>query len=224
MILLVIANYNKFKIVFQGGILSMQEKGTNKWTLMNVITLAIFSVIIFVIMTILMIVSNILFTPVGAYFIMPGIAALFAGPFYMVMTNKISKRGVLFFLSLISGLLFLAMGQVYTFVIYIILGVIGELCMWGQNAYQNFGRNLAGFFAYMLALSAGGIVPMLLFRKQYLTWYSSVGNSESLSAMIQVYGTPRGILTTIAITAIGSVIGCVIGRSILTRHVKKARI
>lgn len=99
----------------------MKEK-SSRWLLKDVITLAIFTVIIFILIMIATIATNVLLTPVGAYFAGPGMAALLAGPFYMVMVNKIEKRGVTFFLSLITGLLFLMMGQVYTFFTYVVFG------------------------------------------------------------------------------------------------------
>lgn len=201
----------------------MQEKD-NKWTLKNVLTLSIFTVIIYILLMIGMIATNILFTPVGAYFASPGISALLAGPFFMVMVNKTPKRGVTFLLSLISGLLFLLMGQIYTFLIYVIFGILTELCFFGKNAYQKLINNIIAFCLYMLALSGGGFIPMVLIRRQYIEWYETVGNAESVTAMINVYGTLHGVLITIGITIVGCVAGCLIGSSILRRHVKKARI
>ncbi len=201
----------------------MQEKN-NKWTLKNVVTLSVFTVIIYILLMIGMIATNILLTPVGAYFASPGISALFAGPFFIVMVNKIEKRGVTFLLSLISGLLFLFMGQLYTFLVYVMFGILTELCYLGKNSYHKLVNNFSAFFLYMLALSAGGFIPMILIREQYVEWYKTVGNAESVSAMINVYGTLHGVLITIGITLVGCVAGCLIGFSILSRHVKKARI
>ncbi len=201
----------------------MQEKN-NKWTLKNVLTLSIFTVIIYILLMISMVATNILFTPVGAYFASPGISALIAGPFFIVMVNKIEKRGAAFLLSLISGFLFLLMGQLYTFLVYVVFGVLAELCFPGKNSYQKLINNMGAFFFYMLALSAGGFIPMVLIREQYVEWYKTVGNQESVSAMINVYGTLSGILITTGLTIAGCVAGCLIGNSILRRHVKKARI
>ncbi len=201
----------------------MQEKN-NKWTLKNVLTLTIFTVIIYILLLIGMIATNILFTPVGAYFACPGISALITGPFFIVMVNKIQKRGVTFLLSLISGLLFLVMGQLYTFLVYVIFGILTELCFLGKNAYQRPVNLIGAFFFYMLAFSGGGIIPMVLIRKQFIEWYKTVGNEASVSAMINVYGTLHGVLITVGITLAGCVGGCMIGSSILRRHVAKARI
>lgn len=203
---------------------SEEERDTPGWTVKNAITLAIFTAIIFVVMMICTIVSNLLFTPIGAYYAAAGLSALLAGPFYMVMADKINRRGVVFLLCLITGLLFLAIGQIYTFVIYVVFGIIGELCMGGKDAYQKFIQNVLGFFCYMVALSAGGFVPMILFREQYLAWYETVGNADSIAAVISVYGTAPGIAITVGLTAVGTISGCLVGRRILNRHVKKARI
>lgn len=201
----------------------MQEK-KNRWSLKNVITLVIFTVIIFILMMLATIVTNVLITPVGAYFAGPGVAALLTGPFYMVMVSKIGKRGVTFFLSLITGLLFLVMGQLYTFITYAIFGMLAELIFLPKGSFHRLIPNLGGFFVYMLAFSAGGFIPMFLIRDQFVAWYQTVGSEESVSAMINVYGTLHGVLITAAITIAGCTAGCYIGRSILDRHVKKARI
>lgn len=201
-------------------------KPINRWSIKNVIMLAVFTVIMLVLSTVATAVMNIVITPVGAYYAAPGVAALLCGPFYMVLADKIAKRGVLFFVCLIPGLVFTLMGQFYSGVVYILFGVIGELCMLGKNAYHSFPRNLLGFFLFSLALSGGGIFPMLFFRGQYLDWYMAYSNGDTaaVQVMIDVYGSAFGIAVCAALTAAGCVAGGLIGRSILNRHVRKARI
>lgn len=170
-----------------------QAKAQNRWTLKNVVMLAVFAVIMLTLITIVVVVLNIVTTPLGAYYAGPGIAALFCGPFYMVLTDKIAKRGVLFFACLIPGLLFTLMGQFYSGIVYIIMGIIGELCMLGKDAYNSFPRNLLGFFLFMVGFCGGGIFPMIFFRRQYLDWYMTYSNGDTaaVQVMIDVYtGAP----------------------------------
>ena len=203
-----------------------QAKTSKQWTLKNAIMLAVFSVIMLVLTMIVVVVMNIVATPVGAYYTAPGVAALICAPFYMAMADKIAKRGVLFFTCLIPALIFALMGQFYSAVIYFIFGVIGELCMLGNDSYHNPIRNLFGFFLYMVGYAGGGIFPMIFFRQQYLAWYTAYSNGDTaaVQVMIDVFGSPVGIAVCLIITAVGCVIGGLIGRSILNRHVRKARI
>jgi energy-coupling factor transport system substrate-specific component len=195
-----------------------------RWTLKNIVTLTVFTVIIFIVMMLATIAANIILTPIGSYYAGPGIAAMLAGPFYMVMATRIGKRGVLFFVHLITALFFLIIGQIYTFGVYAVMGVIGELCMLGKDAYKSFWRNCVGFFIYFLALSGSAIFPMLLFRESYIAWYSAYSDPAAVELLTNVYFGPQAIAATILLTAAGAVLGCLIGRALVNRHVKKAKI
>ena len=201
-----------------------QTAHSNKWTLKNVITLAVFTVIIFIVIMLVTVAANIVLTPIGAYYAGPGIAALLVGPFYMVLATRINKRGVLFFVHLITGLAFLIVGQVYTFGVYAVMGVIGELCMLGRDTYKNFWRNCVGFFIYMFSFSGGGMLPMLLFRESYIAWYNAYSDPTAVELLTKIYTSPGAIAIIILLTAAGAVLGCLIGRAIVNRHVKKAKI
>ena len=201
-----------------------QEKSNSKWTMKNIITLAIFTFIIVVIINFDSMLLNVIATPLGALYIAAGVSAVICGPFYMVMMNKIAKRGAFFFTCLLSGLLFLLTGYFFSTVIFIVVGVVGEICMLGKNAYHRFSRNMIGYYIYMLGYISGLLLPMLLFRQQYLDWYSSYSDGGSVDVMLQFFDSPSGPLGAPGIMTVGCVIGALIGRFILTRHIKKARI
>lgn len=203
---------------------AVQTMYTGRWTLKNIITLAVFTVIVFLVMMLVTMATNIVLTPVGAYYAGPGIAAILAGPFYMVMATRVSKRGVLFFIHLITALFFLIIGQIYTFGVYAVMGVIGELCMLGKAAYKSFWRNCVGFFIYFLAFSGSAIFPLLLFRESYVAWYSAYSDPAAVEFMTNVYFRPGAIAIILLLTAVGAVLGCLMGRAIVNRHVKKAKI
>lgn len=73
-----------------------QEKSSNRWTMRNIITLAIFTFIIVLVINLDSMLLNLLITPLGAYYVVAGVSAIICGPFYMVMVNKIAKPGVFF--------------------------------------------------------------------------------------------------------------------------------
>ena len=201
-----------------------QEKSANKWTINNVVTLAIFTFIIVLLINIDSMLLNLLITPLGAYYVVAGVSAIICGPFYMVMVTKIAKRGVFFLTCLLSGLIFLLTGYFVSTLIFIIAGIIGEICMFGKNTYQSFIRNLIGYYIYMLGYIGGLLLPMLFLRQQYLEWYSQYADAEAVDVMLTFFGSAVGPVTALVIVTVGSVIGALIGRSILNRHVKKARI
>lgn len=197
---------------------------SNQWTLQNVITLAVFGVIMFGVMILVVGVATIVLTPIGALCIGPGITAFLTGPFYMVIATRINKRGVLFFLHLITALAGLLVGHIYIFIIYVVLGVAGELCMLGKDAYKSFWRNCIGFFIYSFALSGTGILPMLLFRESFISFMNTNSNPDAMEPFITVYTSFSAIAIILVLTAAGAVLGCLLGRRIVNRHVKKAKI
>lgn len=197
---------------------------SSKWTLQNVITLAVFGAIMFIVMILVVAAATIVLTPIGALYVGPGIAAFLIGPFYMVVATRINKRGVLFFLHLITALGALIVGHIYVVGVYLVLGVIAELCMLGKDTYKIFWRNCIGFFIYSFAVSGTGILPMLLFRESFISWMNANSNPAGMEPFIKVYTSFSAIAIIIVLTAVGSVLGCLIGRRIVNRHVKKAKI
>jgi energy-coupling factor transport system substrate-specific component len=196
----------------------------NRWTLQNIITLTVFSVIIYIGMLLVVIATNIVLTPIGALYAGPGIVPILTGPFYMVIATRINKRGVLFFIHLVAALAIIIVGHIYVFSVYIALGVIAELCMLGKDAYKNFWRNCIGFFVYSFALPGSWILPMLLLREHFISWMSANGNPAGMGIFIKMLSSPGAVAVIVALTAAGAVLGCLIGRRIINRHVKKARI
>jgi energy-coupling factor transport system substrate-specific component len=197
---------------------------SNKWTLQNVITLTVFGVIMFIVMMLVIVVASIVLTPIGVLYVGPGITAVLTGSFYMVIATRINKRGVLFFLHLITALAGLLVGHIYVFSIYVLLGVVGELCMLGKDTYKIFWRNCIGFFIYSFAMAGTGILPMLLFRESFISFMNANSNPDGMEPFILVYTSFRAIAIIIVLTAAGAVLGCLIGRRIVNRHVKKAKI
>lgn len=192
---------------------------TKKWKVKDFITLAVFNIIILVIMNVSVMVLNLVLTPTGAFYAGGIIPGLLGGPFYMVMTNRIQKRGVLFLSMLLAGIMFGAMGFWYYLAAYLFFGIIGELCMLGPDSYKKPSRNTVGYSLYLLAFGLIGVFPLLFFREQYLAAMDGKNLEQAL-----LYSQPVPLLITCLITIVSAVIGCRIGNQILNRHVKKAKL
>ncbi|AYK05227.1 MULTISPECIES: MptD family putative ECF transporter S component [Brevibacillus] len=194
------------------------EISQNRWKMRDFITLAIFNVVMLIIMTICPI-----FTVVS-YLVVGGAAALFNGPIYMVMSNKINKRGVLFFTCIITGLYFVAFGYAYYLLTLAVIGIICELILWGGAAYKSTVRNAIGYAIFYVGWSLCGVVPLIFFREQYLAILKKSYSPEQLEAMLYYFDTPSMILIMCTISAIGGLVGCFIGNLLMKKHVKKAKL
>lgn len=195
-----------------------------KWTINDFVTLAIFNGVMIILMIGITLIAMVALTPAGAYLAGAGVIALFNGSVYMVMANKIGKRGVLFFTSLITGLFFLMIGQVYYLVTLVILGSICELLMGGTDTYKRTLRNAIGYAAFYISYSLCGVLPLVFFRKQYLAIMEKSYSPEQLAIMLRYYDTPEMVVLMCAISTAGAVAGCLIGSLFLKKHVKRAKL
>lgn len=191
----------------------------NKWNTRDYITLAIFNVVMLVLLTVIT-----TFTHVLSYLISGGIAALVNGPIYMVMSNKINKRGILFFTSIILGLFFLAFGFLYYLITMAAIGILCELVMLGKGTYKNTFRNALGYGIYYIGYCLCGVVPLVFFREQYVATLEKSYSQDQLDTLLHYYGTPSLVVIMCVITVVGAFAGCFIGNLFVRKHVKKARL
>ncbi|RNB56870.1 MptD family putative ECF transporter S component [Brevibacillus gelatini] len=190
----------------------------NRWTLRDFITLAIFNVVMLIIIT---------FCPMftfASYLIVGGITALLNGPLYVVMANKINKRGVLFLSSIITGLYFVAYGYAYFLLVLGVMGIICELVLWGQEGYKSTLRSAIAYALFYVGYSMCGMVPLMFFRDEYIAILSKSYSKVALDEMLYYYGTPSMAITMCLISAAGGLVGVMIGNMLFKKHVKKAKL
>lgn len=209
----------------QGGTIMQAQMQTqnrnvqNNWKMRDFITLAIFNVLMIIVMTMVdMFARPLHFLAVG------GITALVNGPVYMVMSNKIGKRGVLFFTALLTGLYLLAFGFVYFLITLAVVGVLCELIMWGKDTYKHPLRNALGYGIFYVGYSLCGAVPFVFFREQYLAILSQSYPPSELDNMVYYFSTPSMVLIMCAVSLAGAFAGCFLGNTLLKKHVKKAKL
>ncbi|KPV57839.1 hypothetical protein QJ48_19870 [Paenibacillus sp. A3] len=195
----------------------------HRWSIKDVVTCVIFNIVIMVVMTAVSMSASMFFTPAFAHLAGPGIMALLCGPLYMVMAGKISKRGVLIGTSVISVLLFLAMGLI-NMLFLLGFGIIAELVMAGRNSYRNWKRNAAGYSIFFAGFALCAVIPLFLFKQKMIEIYSASYSQEAMDTMFYYYETPSMIAVMVTLAIAGSVLGCYFGNKFLNRHVKKAKL
>jgi len=192
---------------------------SNKWKMRDFITLAIFNVVMLIVITIVGMIAH----PLG-YLVGGGLTALLNGPIYMVMSNKIGKRGILLFSALILGLYFVAFGYVQYLIILTVFGVICELVMWGSDTYRDPLRNACGYGLYYVSYSLCGVLPLIFFRDQYMAVLKLSYTPSKLENMLYYYETPSMVILMCICSFVGAFAGCMAGKALLKKHVKKAKL
>lgn len=201
-----------------------ETASTNKWTKRDVLTFVAFNLIIIAVTTVLKMAEDMLLSPQNTFFVGSWLFPLAATPFYMVMADRIGKRGVLFGTTVVFGIIYTFMGGIYCLPIGIVGGIIGELVMWGEGSYHNPVRLIAGFFVYWVTFGCYGIFPYLFFRESYTEMLQMYYSIEDINAMVAQYTEPQWIALMIAMFAVGTIVGGLIGSRLLNKHVRKAKI
>ena len=183
----------------------------NRWTTRDVLT-------------VVKLAEDAVLSPQNTFFVGSWLFPLVSTPFYLVMADRIGKRGVLGGSILLFGVLYTFMGGLYCAPVAVVGAVIGELVMWGKGSYRSIVRSAVGFFVYWATFACYGIIPYLLFKDAYMEQLGAYYSASDVAAMVSQYTELPWILLMLAMFAAGTALGAVIGAKFLKKHVRKAKI
>lgn len=202
----------------------VENSKNTRWTMHDILTFVIFNLIIMILITVAKVVEDMVLTPQNTFFVGSWLFPLLATPFYLVMADRIGKRGVLSGSILIFGVLYTFTGGLYCAPVAIVGAVIGELVMWGKDSYHDIKRVIGGYIVYWVTFGFYGIIPYVLFREAYMKQLEIYYNAADVTAMIAQYTELPWILLMMALFAAGTIVGGLIGSKFLKKHVRKAKI
>lgn len=197
---------------------------SNRWTARDVLTFVIFNVIIFVLTMVMKVAEDLVLSPQNTFFVGSWLFPLVATPFYLVMADRIGKRGVLGATILLFGLFYTYVGSIWCLLIAIAGAIVGELVMWGKGAYRSPVRATVGYFVYWVTFAFYGVVPYLLFREAYEQQLTAYYSAADIGAMVAQYTELPWILLMLVMFAVGTAVGGLVGAKLLKKHVRKAKI
>ena len=143
-------------------------------------------------------------TPIGWCFTL-GIQAIPLGIIFMLMYAKVNKRGVV----LISGVL-----------VGLLVALAGEV-IWNVANRKRFATMAASFTSIMVGWYLGAFAPLVLMKDFFL---------NSVPTMAEFYGSVFDIVAgplffvCLGVTALGGVLGSLLGRAVLKKHFERAGI
>lgn len=197
---------------------------SNRWTTRDVLTFVVFNLIIMAVTIVAKMIEDMVLTPQNTFFVGSWLFPLLATPFYVVMADRIGKRGVMVGSTLVFGLLYTFMGGLYCAPVAVVGALIGELVMWGKDSYHDIKRVVGGYIVYWMTFGFYGIMPYLLFRDAYMEQLGTYYGAADVAAMVAQYTELPWILLMMAMFATGTIVGGLIGSKFLKKHVRKAKI
>ena len=201
-----------------------QAKSENRWTKRDVLTFIVFNLLIITVTMVAKMVEDMILSPQNTFYVGSWLFPLVSTPFYIVMADRIGKRGVLAASILLFGLMYTMMGGLYCAIVAVIGALLGEVIMWGKGAYHDIKRIVVGFFVYWVTFGFYGVVPYLFFKEAYMEQLSAYYEAADVAAMTAQYTEPLSILLMVAMFAVGTIAGGFIGSKFLKKHVRKAKI
>ena len=202
----------------------MNNEKQNKLKMRDIITLSIFNIAMIVIMLATKMCTMMLTTPAFDYLFYVGIMGLLCAPVFVVMSNKVAKRGTYLITGIFGGLFITVMGAPWFLPVMIVVGIICEIIMIGEDTYRNPKKNAVAYSVYWALYALGSAIPMFFFKEQYLNSLKSSYTEEGIKALVRFYGSPDMVLLITAITIVLSAIGFVIGQKLLKKHIEKAKL
>ena len=202
----------------------MNNEKQNKLKMRDIITLSIFNIAMIVIMLATKMCTMMLTTPAFDYLFYVGIMALLCGPVFVVMSNKVPKRGAYLVTGIFGGLFITVMGSPWFLPVMIVVGIICEIVMIGEDTYRNPGRNGVAYSIYWALYALGSAIPMFFFKEQYLNSLKASYTDEGIKTLVRFYGSLDMLLLIAAITIILSAVGFIVGQKLLKKHIEKAKL
>ena len=202
----------------------MNNEKQNKLKMRDIITLSIFNIAMIVIMLATKMCTMMLTTPAFDYLFYVGIMALLCGPVFVVMSNKVPKRGAYLVTGIFDGLFITGMGSPWFLPVMIVVGIICEIVMIGEDTYRNPGRNGVAYSIYWALYALGSAIPMFFFKEQYLNSLKASYTDEGLKTLVRFYGSWDMLLLITVITIVLSAVGFIVGQKLLKKHMKKAKL
>ena len=193
---------------------------SGRWTTRDILTFVVFNLVIVFLTMAAKMIEDMLLAPQNTFFVGSWLFPLLSTPFYVVMADRIGKRGVLAASILVFGALYTFMGGLYCAPV----AVVGELVMWGKGSYHDIKRIVGGYVVYWVTFGFHGIMPYLLFREAYMEQLGTYYDAADVAAMVAQYTELPWILLMMAMFVAGTVVGGLIGSKFLKKHVRKAKI
>jgi energy-coupling factor transport system substrate-specific component len=187
----------------------------------DLISIAIFSVIFLAVLFIVAAVGGMI---VPLYPFTTAIEGVICGIIYMYLRAKTPKHWSILIQISVCVLLFFLMGAMWIMPAGMLAGGIIAEFVSRPKENRSFLFNTIGYCFVMLGFAAGSYAP-IVFAKDWYTEYI-IGTGMSAGYADQVFALLSGpfFYGVLALTAVGSIAGALLGRIMLKKHFEKAGI
>lgn len=193
---------------------------SNRFAVADLITTGVFTAIYFVIVAVAALFCNVVLTVAGNLFL-PAIAALLAGPVYMLLAARVRTFGPITVMGVVLGLFLVCSGHfALSLVTSAVFPCLADLIA-KAGAYRNTAAMLASYVVFSFGC-LGPILPLWMMKDAYVASLERKGKDAAYIDLVfsHVNGAMFGV--TIAAVVVCALIGGAFGLRMMTRHFEKA--
>ena len=193
-------------------------ENTKKWSVKDVVTLVLMTVLLIVIQLGINMVCMV--NDFVSMVLSVGITMLVCGPVYFLMVNRIRKRSVSLVYMTLLGLVFLIMGNWFLLPWFIVVGIIAEIILWKGITLN---RLTVSWTVSSLLYNGVNLLPVWFFWDTYYSFAVASGMEQSyIDAYVQYYTAPGWVVFILIFTMFCGFLGSLVGRKLIQKHFKKA--
>lgn len=184
----------------------------------DVIFTAIFSVLVFVVSFVFAVLLGM--NPIGVFFA-HAVGAIPTGIIYMYMRAKTPQKGAILLMGFLVAAISFVLGIGWSAALGILIGGILAEIISATGNYKSNAKNIVGFAFYIVCEWFGMMAYVIFASEVYKETQLQKGvTAEYVDTMIDFIHGPMFIVVII-ITAIGAVIGGLLGIKIFKKHFAK---
>ncbi len=193
---------------------------TKKIAAKDLITIGLYTVLLFIVQSIVLVVASPLMTLAPP--LTPAIGMFFGGIVYMLMALRVGKRGTLLIMGTLTGILFALMGSPIILPYCILIAFIAEFTLFkGEGSqYRNRHRQALAYGIYGAFFSIGSYMTIYLLGRSQLE--NMRYSKEAIDELIYFAYSPIWMTFGLIGGFILSIAGCYLATKLLQKHFVKA--
>ena len=197
------------------------RKQSSRWTVRDVITTTLLSVVMIVIQAALNVIF--MFNSFASMVLSTGVIVLILGPVYALLITRVAKRGASLAYLTMVGMVYLASGNWYLLPWYVLVGLICEAILWRGGSCQDPRKVIAACTVSGFLHQGTNLLPIVLFWDTYYAFSTSAGQDPTyVNDYLLYYTNPAWLAFILALTLVCALAGGVIGSRLIQKHFQKA--
>ncbi|CVH75785.1 hypothetical protein BN3662_01171 [Clostridiales bacterium CHKCI006] len=150
----------------------------------------------------------------------PAVASLLGAVFFIMLATKIQKVGAIIIWGIIVGLLYMVLGMGMTLPFAIVGAIIAQIII-TKTGYTNFKMTTLAYIIVSVFF-IGGYAQLFVTTESYLAESVNRGLSQEFVDGLASYATVPFLIIMIVVSAVFALLGCLLAKKILKKHLVKA--